>query len=177
MSEDKNLKDAQYRKSLSISFFNATNNAIEMAKFMTGAGKYSSDADPELTAENTEVFKKNVKTFRDWLLSEHADYYAKTIANVGVAYRAEDTINDLKSAKTMDELKQKFLNLSEDERRDGEIIKCVAELKATLKQPIAKVEGETKIENKPQNETTRQNRARKPRVAPSKKGKGNGDNA
>ena len=114
--DEKILKDAQYRKGLSIAFFNATNAAVEFAKINGLAGVL----DP----------KKFIAEWRDWFLEEHKTYYATVIANVGVNYKAEDSIAKLKTTKTLDELKSTWLLLSEDERRDGEIKKVANVLKS-----------------------------------------------
>ncbi|MBI5573504.1 MAG: hypothetical protein HY919_02990 [Elusimicrobia bacterium] len=111
---DRLLRDAQYRKAASISFFSATNAAIELCKGL--------DIDDEKT-------KKKIVEIRDWFLREHQDYYAKVIANIGQFYKVGDSIVKLKNAKTFDELRSVWLLLSEDERRDGEIIKVAQELK------------------------------------------------
>lgn len=115
--EDKNLRDAQYRKSLSIAWFNANNAAIELLKGLGLSGT---------------VLETEIRKWREWFLGEHRDYYSKTIANVGVAYRAEDTIKKLEAAKNYNELSDVWMEMSADERRDGEILKKVAELQ---KQP------------------------------------------
>ena len=44
MEQDKLIKDAQYRKGLSIAFFNATNNATEIAKLLALLQKQPSDS-------------------------------------------------------------------------------------------------------------------------------------
>jgi len=117
MNDEQLLKDAQYRKSLSISFFNATNSAIS------------------LVATEKEVWKDEkamldtVVRYRNFFLEEHKNYYAQNIANVGQNYKSKDTIEKLKTAKTLEELKSLWISLSEDERRDGEIIKEVNLLK------------------------------------------------
>jgi hypothetical protein len=113
------LKDAQYRKGLSIAFFNATNAAIELTKVCL------SIADQK----NKTKVKKFIKDTREWFLEEHKTYYGTVIANVGANYDVKTTIGRLESATDMDSLKNIFLSLSEDERRDGEVIKKVAELK------------------------------------------------
>lgn len=112
---EKVIKDAQYRKGLSIAFFNATNAAVEFAKINGMAGVI----DP----------KKFIAEWRDFFLEEHKNYYATVIANVGVNYKAEDSIEKLKVSKNMEELKLAWLLLSEDERRDGEIRKVANDLK------------------------------------------------
>jgi len=118
--DDKILKDAQYRKGLSIAFFNATNAAVEFAKINGLAGVL----DP----------RKFIADWRDWFLEEHKNYYATVIANVGQNYKAVDTIAKLNKTTNIEELKVIWLSLSEDERRDGEILK----VKATLKKKYEK---------------------------------------
>lgn len=108
---EKLLKDAQYRKGLSIGFFNATNSAIEMVK-----------------AEG-EITKDNFIAWRDWFLTEHAKYYAETIAKIGLAYDPQEAIKKLRAVSDLDELSGVWIGLSEDERRNEEIIKVVKELK------------------------------------------------
>lgn len=114
--DEKLIKDAQYRKGLSIAFFNAINSAVALLS-----------TDKEYYTE--EEMKNKITVLRDWFLEEHRKYYATVIANVGVNYRADETILKLKSCGSLDELKSIWLSLSEDERRDGEIIKAKAELK------------------------------------------------
>ena len=105
------LKDAQYRKGLSIAFFNASNCATELVK-----------------AEG-EITKEKFVEWRDWLLTEHARYYAETIAKVGVAYNREATILKLNAVNSYEELREVWTKLSEDERRDVEIVKVKQQLK------------------------------------------------
>lgn len=128
--DEKVLKDAQYRKGLSIAFFNATNAAIELTK----GYKYA----------NQEEQRKDIVEIRNWLLGEHREYYATVIQSVGANFKAGEAIKKLQTAKTYDELSVIWRLLSEDERRDGEIIKVAKELKAKLhvavkpEKPIAK---------------------------------------
>jgi hypothetical protein len=112
--EEKVLKDAQYRKGLSIAFFNATNAAIEMCKGMN-------------VHEQTTLDK--IVEVRNWLLEEHKNYYATVIANVGKNYDSQESIAKLKATKDIEELKSTWIAFSEDERKDGEIIKVLKELK------------------------------------------------
>lgn len=157
MSEDKNLKDAQYRKSLSISYFNSLNAAIALVKDMEVNGDVG--------------LEKAIKKWRDFFITEHSDYYAKTIASVGEPYNAEKTMANLRKAKTMPDLLEKWLNLSQDERRDKAIINAVAEMKGKLGKKEPKVEKPLPVKpaTKP-NEKPRQHKAGKPGVAPNKKG-------
>lgn len=112
---DKVLSNAQYKKSLSIAFFNATNSAIEMVKMHE--------------TKSVEEMQERYVFWRDYFIAEHKNYYATVIANIGANYKAEDSIKKLKTTKTLEELKTAWIMLSEDERRDGEIIKVANELK------------------------------------------------
>lgn len=107
-NDERILKDAQYRKSLAIAFFNATNAAIQLLS-----------TDKEYYDANE--LKEKIVELRNWFLEEHKNYYA-VIAQVGVNYVAKDTIAKLQATTNLDELKSVWLSLSEDERRDGEIL-------------------------------------------------------
>lgn len=109
--DEKILKDAQYRKGLSIAFFNATNAAVEFAKINGLAGVI----DP----------KKFIAEWRDWFLEEHKTYYATVIANVGMNYKVEDSISKVKKASSLEELADVWRGLSADERGDKKIVKVV----------------------------------------------------
>lgn len=115
--KDKVIKDAQYRKGLSIAFFNATNAAIELAKL-----------EP---SNDVEHLKARITQMRNWLLEEHKNYYATVIAQVGVNYKVADTIEKLKKTTSMAELSTVWRSLSADERHNDEIIKCAKDLKAS----------------------------------------------
>jgi len=115
--DDKIIQNAQYRKSLSIAFFNATNAAIEMCKGLN------------ISEEKT---KEKIIEVRNWFLEEHKNYYASVIANAGQNYKTEESIAKLKTAKTLEDLQMVWRLLSEDERRDGEIQKVAQELKKKL---------------------------------------------
>ncbi len=114
MNEEQLIKDAQYRKGLSIAFFNATNNATQIV---------------ELEGVGTESLKDRIIFWRDWLLEEHKKYYSEVIANVGKKYDSKETIEKLKATNSLEELKSVWISLSEDERRDGEIIEATNKLK------------------------------------------------
>lgn len=147
MTDDKVLKNAQYRKTMGIAWFNATNSAIEMVKaeqlmgmFDGRALKNEIESSKKLPKGKKEKVIKLIKVpsmeerlvyWRDKFLEEHKDYYAKVIAQIGQVYDAVKTIEILKSAKTKGELKLAWMALSEDERHDGEIRKVVKELKKT----------------------------------------------
>lgn len=116
MEHDKIIKDAQYRKGLSIAYFNATNNAIELAKLIGGS-------------KDLESIKQEVTFWRNWLLEGHQEYYANVIAKIGTNYNAEEAIKKLKATKTLAELKTAWQLFSEDERHDEEIVRIKDELK------------------------------------------------
>jgi hypothetical protein len=113
--DDKIIKDAQYRKGLSIAYFNAINAAIELVKL------------EEHKSENDR--KSRLAFWRDWLLEEHKSYYANVIAKVGVSYNPDETKKKLSKAKSVEELRSMWLSLSEDERRDQVIIEFAQGLK------------------------------------------------
>lgn len=114
--EEKLIKDAQYRKGLSIAYFNSVNAAIELANVMF----------PDM--EHVDV-KEFIKEYRDWFLEEHKNYYATTIAKVGVNYDAKSAVEKLKTVKSLAQLHSVWLMFSEDERRDDEIGRIAQEIK------------------------------------------------
>jgi len=120
-SNEKILKDAQYRKGLSIAYFNAINAAIALV---------SSD---EKMRWGEESMIANVRKYRDLFLEDHKNYYATVIANVGKNYDPEKTIQKIKEVKTYDELSTLWLSLSEDERRDIEVLKVAKQIGAKYK--------------------------------------------
>ena len=118
-NNEKVIKDAQYRKGLSIAFFNATNSAISLVA-------------PREIADREEVLKE-VCRIRDFFLEEHKNYYATVISNAGKNYDSLATIKKLRTAKNYQELSDIWLQITEDERRDGEIIKVARELREEMK--------------------------------------------
>lgn len=114
---EKVLKNAQYRKGLSIAFFNSTNSAISLVKNIVDQG---TDMDKVL---------EMVFDIRDKMLEEHKTYYAEVIANVGKNYDAKESIKRLEETKTLEELNAVWLSFSQDERQDGDIRKVASELK------------------------------------------------
>jgi hypothetical protein len=114
-SRDEAIKSAQFRKNLSIAFFNSTNSAIEMVK---------------LLPKKKTISKKTFEKWRDYFLEEHKKYYAEVMAKIGVSYKASESIEKLRATKTLEELKSAWTMLSADERADAEIRKVVFELKA-----------------------------------------------
>src|SRR3990167_5643941 len=118
-NNEKIIKDAQYRKGLSIAFFNAANVAIEIVK---------KEFEFRNADENKPDVEKRLRFWRDWLLEEHKNYYATVIANVGVNFKVEETIKKLESTKSLAELQNIWLSLSEDERRNDAVIKVKEEM-------------------------------------------------
>lgn len=115
--DDKLIKDAQYRKGLSIAFFNATNAAIELIKKEGGS---------------VEDKKGAIVMYRDWLLEEHKTYYANVIAKIGGHFSVKDTVEKLKTTTTLASLKSVWLAISADERAHPDIVKVAQEMKAKL---------------------------------------------
>lgn len=113
-SYDAMMSDAQYRKGLSIAFFNANNNATEIAKLEI---IYLPTHEQGISF----LLQERIVFWRDWLLSQHATYYAQVVMNVGKPYSIMDTIAELKTAKDYGELMDIWLSISEDQRQDTEI--------------------------------------------------------
>ena len=115
-NDERILKDAQFRKGLSIAYFNSLNAAISLIS-----------TDKEYYDE--KELKEKITQYRDWFLDEHKRYYSEVIAQIGVNYIAKDTIEKLNGTTNLEELKSVWLSLSEDERRDGSILEVKSELK------------------------------------------------
>ncbi len=115
-NDDKILKDAQYRKGLSIAYFNSINASIELAKVMF----------PEMDGVDVKAF---ITEYRDWFLEEHKNYYANVISKIGTNYDTKESIKKLESVKTLEDMQDVWRGFSEDERRDGEIRKVALALK------------------------------------------------
>ncbi len=110
--EDSKIKDAQYRKGLSIAFFNATNSATDVVVAKIRAGEKMDAA--SILATLREV--------RDELLGDHAKHYLANIATVGVPYKAEDAIERINKTKDAKELRKLWFALTADERADQKIL-------------------------------------------------------
>lgn len=122
--QEKILKDAQYRKGLSIAFFNATNSAISLvSQELAKQGSVVSD----------EWILTRVNFYRDYFLEQHKNYYASVIAQVGINYKPEDSIAKLQRATNKEELNTEWRLLSADERKNPEIIKVAQELNKQYK--------------------------------------------
>jgi len=110
------IKDAQFRKGLSIAFFNATNSAITLVS-----------TDKEYYTESE--LKEKIVMWRDFFLKEHENYYSKVISPIGCLYDKQETIKLIESATGMEDLKDIWLSISQDERNDADIIKVKDEIK------------------------------------------------
>lgn len=161
MSQDnreKVLKNAQYRKGLSIAFFNSTNAAIELSKTLLPA-LHKGDTLKE------DAIQRFITKWRDFFLTEHQNYYATVIANVGVNYNVEEAVKKLRASKAYKDLSGVWLLFSEDERRDPEIVRVAKEMKAKLKN--AKEPEVKKADPTPKVETPKKKRVTK-KVAKNK---------
>ena len=110
------IKTAQDRKDLSIAFFNATNSAIEMLKVWA----------PNSTEKEARA---KIAEWRNWFLDEHGIYRNEILSKVGQYYDPESTLQKLKNVKSMEELKDLWKSLSEDERHDDNVILLKDKLK------------------------------------------------
>jgi len=133
-TDERILKDAQYRKGLGIAWFNATNSAIEMVKIEHLMGKF----DSKIKVSNKQKVGKKIKLekitteerieyWRKKFLDDHKDYYANVIAQIGTAYNPVDAITRLKDTKTLEALLIVWRSLSEDERHDDAVLKVAQE--------------------------------------------------
>lgn len=118
MTHEDVIKNAQYRKGLSIAYFNAINSAIELTKGI----------------EDADTRKKAIVDCRDWLLDEYATYYTNVLENASVNFKPEETIKRLEKATSLVELQNIWVCLSQDERHHEDIIKKKDELKAQYAQ-------------------------------------------
>jgi hypothetical protein len=120
-TEEKIIKDAQFRKGASIAFFNSTNSAIAIV-----VEEIKLRGDPSVSEEHILT---RINFYRDHFLEQHREYYSSVISPIGGNYKASDTIEKLKGTKNTGELYKLWLTLSEDERRDGEVLKVKDALK------------------------------------------------
>jgi len=80
-THDELMRDAQYRKSRSIAFFNATNSAITI-----------------VTALNVspDQIKEQLAMWREWFLSEYDKDYKENVMSIGLP---QEIISGLDTAK------------------------------------------------------------------------------
>ena len=115
------MREAQYRKSRGIAWFNATNSAIEIVKF-------SSIQDPSR-------MKEMLTFWRNWFVAEYTKDYAENIANIGMTYNPEEAKTKLNAATSIADLMKVWVALSEDERQNVDIVKVKNELKEKYEVP------------------------------------------
>lgn len=108
------LKNAQYRKSLSIAYFNSLNSAIALCAGMN---------------VHEEATFKRIEEIQALFLENYKKYHTVVIANIGANYQASESIAKLRKAKNIEELKSIWIGLSEDERRNEIIISETKKLK------------------------------------------------
>ena len=125
--DEKILKHAQYRKTLSISFFSSTNAAIEMVKVE------QAKVQPVKKGKKVASVEERIEYWRNYFLDKHREYYSQTIANIGTNYDVKDTIERLKKTTDLESLKSVYVSLSADERHDPKIKKVAKELKEKYK--------------------------------------------
>ena len=125
IENEKIIKDAQYRKGLSIAFFNATNAAIELVKTRMSV--------IQKLVDNEESFKEEIVNYRDWLLEEHKKYYSTVVMSVGINFSPTETIKKLNATTDKQSFKSVWLSLSEDERHHEEVKKVAKLLKEKFK--------------------------------------------
>lgn len=109
-------KDINYRKNLSIAFFNANNLAVTLVS-----------TDKEYYTE--EELKTKIVDWRNFFLKEHETYYANVVSPIGCLFDKKETIKLIESATGMEDLKDIWLSISQDERSDDDIIKIKNEIK------------------------------------------------
>jgi len=115
------MREAQYRKSRGIAWFNANNSAIEMIKYLSVTDK--------------ERIKELIVFWRNWFLSEYTTDYMENIANIGLAYNPASSITKLQATNSLEELRKVWLEMSEDERQNVDIVKVKNELRTKYEIP------------------------------------------
>jgi hypothetical protein len=115
----KGIKNAQDRKDFAIAYFNATNNAIEIAK---AEGAINEN-------QLVEHMKEKIVFWRDWFLAEHLKYRALVTEKIGATYNPKNAIEKLEATANVEQLEEVWLSFTQDERLDTEIAKKCQELK------------------------------------------------
>lgn len=72
--EQKLMRDAQYRKSRSIAFFNATNSAISLLGISSELG----------IKPNDEAIQDFIMKWRTWFLAEYDHDYKENVMTIGL---------------------------------------------------------------------------------------------
>lgn len=124
-TRDALIKDATYKKDLKISYYNSLNAAIALAQ-----NKHF---------ENDEAMVSFIDKHKMRFLEQWGEYYHSTVLVSRTPYNPLDSIKKVKDAKTLDALHAVWLALSEDERRNPEIIKVKDAAKKKLTKEAPKV--------------------------------------
>lgn len=83
------MRDAQFRKGLSIAYFNSLNSAITLVT----APRVNN------TTETAEETKKLLAYWRDYFLDEYAKFHSEKISNIGIEKIAPSVVEGLDKAK------------------------------------------------------------------------------
>jgi len=88
---DKAMRDAQFRKGISIAYFNAINSAISL---ITAPSAITGTK----TNEETQYL---IEKWRDYFLDEYAKFHAENIATIGVDKISPTVVEGLDKAKKL----------------------------------------------------------------------------
>ncbi len=116
--DEKVIKDLQYRKGLSIAYFNSLNSAISLVT-----------TDPVSRSGGQKAILETIAFYQEHFLKNYNTYYSTVISNVGVNYDKKKSLEKLSKVVSKEGLKKVWIMLSEDERRDPDILKVARELK------------------------------------------------
>lgn len=94
-SYEEMMKNAQYRKSRGIAFFNANNSAIEIVRAALEGLTPEEKDKPEIGKR----IQDRIVFWRDWFLAEYDKDYAKNIAPIGLGSVDPKVMNGLDKAK------------------------------------------------------------------------------
>lgn len=83
--QDQLMRDAQYRKSRSIAFFNSTNSAINLLA-------------PIISSLNDFEIKDKIVEWRDWFLAEYDKDYKANVMTIGLPPQVMQGLDDAKKA-------------------------------------------------------------------------------
>ena len=135
-NQQKLIQDAQWRKGMSIAYFNSLNASISL---VTAQGTRFGSEDEML---------ESINKYKNHFIEQHNMYYTKNIAPIGVQVNIKGAIAKAQEAKTLEELKAVWLKFSELERQNPEIKSAVNILKETYKVPTHTIETPKVLKNK-----------------------------
>lgn len=116
--DEKVIKDLQYRKGLSIAYFNSLNSAISLVTI-----------DPVSRGGGQKAILETIAFYQEHFLKNYNTYYSTVISNVGSNYDKKKSLEKLSKVVSREGLKKVWIMLSQDEREDPDIKKVVIELK------------------------------------------------